>query len=96
MAYCKYAFLSLAVLAPVSLLAQSVDVYLTAKDHGSRLSLSAKMQLTDARPLDEIERQGVAQVVLADEEPHGKHLLALAVYFGPTRLIDNTVLSFPE
>jgi pantoate--beta-alanine ligase len=51
------------------------------------------------RPLariDYVELRRLPDLAPADEEPHGKHLLALAVYFGPTRLIDNTVLSFPE
>jgi len=46
--------------------------------------------------IDYVELRRVPDLVPAEEEPRGKHLLALAVYFGKTRLIDNRVIHFPE
>ena len=46
--------------------------------------------------IDYVELRRLPDLAPAEEIPHGKHLLALAVYFGKTRLIDNTVLTFPE
>jgi pantoate--beta-alanine ligase len=46
--------------------------------------------------IDYVELRRVPDLAPAEEEPRGKHLLALAVYFGKTRLIDNRVIHFPE
>jgi len=44
--------------------------------------------------IDYIELRALPRLAAAAARPRGRHLLALAVKFGKTRLIDNTVLDF--
>jgi pantoate--beta-alanine ligase len=57
-----------------------VAVDLIARTPGARLDYAAAVDYVTLRPLDEL---------------HGKVLIALAVFFGTTRLIDNIIVELP-
>lgn len=57
---------------------------------------SVRARIEEAPParIDYIELRRLPNLAAAAENPQGDHLLALAVFFGKTRLIDNRVLHF--
>ncbi|NLH48674.1 MAG: pantoate--beta-alanine ligase [Myxococcales bacterium] len=57
-------------------------------------SVRARIENTPPARVDYIELRRLPDLADAAEHPQGDHLLALAVFFGKTRLIDNRVLHF--
>jgi len=57
---------------------------------------TAIIQEQSEAQIDYVELRTIPDLHVASEMPKGRHLLALAVRFGKARLIDNTVLPFPE
>jgi len=71
---------------------------MVAAGHRDRDEVLAEVRrIIESRPdarIDYVELRTLPDLADADAKPAGPHLLALAVFFGKTRLIDNTVLEF--
>lgn len=55
-----------------------------------------KIEKANLGRIDYVDLRKIPNLEAAAAQPAGPHLLALAVFFGKARLIDNTVLEFPD